>query len=165
MNALGQFHLATSLLAVATGAWVVLRPKGTVSHRRFGWLYSASMIALNGSALWIYRLTGGFGPFHVAAVFSLATLLVGVSAAWRRKPGDRSWLPRHYYFMSWSYVGLLAALVAEVATRIPAIQEFAGGPTIAFWVTVALVSVAVFVAGGWMIRRRADALLRRFQHA
>lgn len=159
MITIGQFHLATSLVALATGALVLLRRKGTSGHRRLGWLYAVSMFALNGSALLIYRLTGTFGPFHVAALISLTTLLAGMWAVVRRRPGDRSWLPRHYYFMTWSYVGLVAAAVAEVATRVPAVQAIAGGPTTAFWVTVVLASVAVFVIGGLMIRRRERSIL------
>jgi hypothetical protein len=128
-------------------------------------VYVVAMLALNLSALWIYRLTGTFGPFHVAALISLATLLAGVSAALRRRRGDRNWLRRHYAFMSWSYVGLVAAAVAEVATRVPAVQAIAGGPTIAFWVTVVLASIAVFILGGEMIRRRQTKVLRPFQRA
>lgn len=165
MTILGQTHLAASLLALATGAVVLLRSKGTRSHRRLGWVFAASMLVLNVSALRIYRLTGTFGPFHVAALISLASLLAGVWAAWRRKPNDRSWLPRHYYFMSWSYLGLVAAAVAEVATRVPAVQAIAGGPTAVFWVTVALASIAVFVIGGRMIRRLERSILTPFMRA
>ena len=163
MSPLGQFHLVTSLLALAAGAWVLLRPKGTAIHRRIGWVYAASMLALNGSALLIYRLTGTFGPFHVAALVSLLTLLAGVVSAWRRRPGDRSWLPRHYFFMTYSYLGLVAAAVAETATRFPALQAVAGGPTPAFWSVVVIASVAVFVIGIRMIRRRAESILGPFQ--
>lgn len=165
MITLGQFHLATAIVALASGAWVLLRRKGNRQHRRAGWVYAVAMFALNASALWIYRLTGTFGPFHVAAIISLATLIAGVAAARRRKSGGPHWLRRHYSFMSWSYVGLVAAAVAEVATRVPAIQAIAGGPTAVFWFTVVLASIAVFVFGGTMIRRREKTVLRPFQRA
>ena len=165
MTLLGQFHLATALLSLGSGAFVLTRRKGTRLHRRVGWLYAAAMFSLNASALWIYRLTGTFGPFHVAALVSLATLVAGVWAARRRKRGDRDWLRRHYAFMSWSYLGLVAAAVAEIATRVPAVQAIAGGPTAAFWVTVGLASVAVFAFGATMIRRREKDTLRPFQRA
>jgi uncharacterized membrane protein len=165
VSLLGQFHLAVSLVALATGAFVLVRRKGTAQHRRVGWTYAAAMLALNGSALWIYRLTGTFGPLHVAAVISLGTVLAGVWSAWSRKPGDRQWLRRHYSLMSWSYLGLVAAAVAEVATRVPAVQAIAGGPTPAFWITVALASIAVFVFGGRIIIRREKTVLRPFQRA
>ncbi len=130
-----------------------------------GWVYAVAMLSLNISALWIFRLTGTFGPFHVAAVISLATLVAGVSAAMRRKRGGRGWLRRHYSFMSWSYLGLVAAAIAEVATRVPAVRAIAGGPTMAFWSTVVVASCAVFVLGATMIRRREKDVLRPFQRA
>ena len=165
MTLLGQFHLAAAVVSLASGAWVLRQRKGTKQHRRLGWVYAAAMVSVNASALWIYRLTGSFGPFHVAALISLATLLAGISAAWRRKPGDRDWLRRHYAYMSWSYIGLVAAAVAEVATRVSAVQAIAGGPTMAFWTAVALASIAVFVIGATMIRRRERDVLRPFQRA
>jgi uncharacterized membrane protein len=154
MNLLGQLHVGTAIVALASGAWVLRQRKGTRQHRRVGWVYAIAMFALNVSALLIYRLTGTFGPFHVAALISLGTVMAGIVAARRRKRGNRDWLRKHYAFMTWSYVGLVAAAVAEIATRAPAIQAIAGGPTPAFWVTVALVSLAVFIFGGAMIRRR-----------
>jgi hypothetical protein len=37
------------------------------------------MALLNGTPLAIYRLSGSVGPFHVAALFSLATVAAGVA--------------------------------------------------------------------------------------
>ena len=163
MSPLGQFHFATALTALASGAWVLFRPKGTRKHRRAGWLYAGSMLVLNVSALSIYRLTGTFGPFHVAALISLATLAAGIISARRRRHGGRGWLEGHYFFMTYSYLGLVAAAVAETATRWPAIQSVAGGPTAAFWTAVVVASVAVFTVGSVMIRRRAEGMMRPFQ--
>jgi uncharacterized membrane protein len=151
---LGKLHLATAILALAAGAWVVLRPKGTTTHRRVGWVYAASMLIMNVTALLIYRLTGTFGPFHFAALVSLATLIAGIIPVWRRRPGN--WIEQHYYWMAYSYLGLVAAAFAETATRVPAVQAFAGGPTPAFWVVVVIASVTVFIIGGRFIRRRFE---------
>jgi uncharacterized membrane protein len=158
----GQVHVASAIVALVAGAWIVWRPKGTATHRRIGWLYAASMLTLNVTALMIYRLTGTFGPFHVAAIFSLATLIIGIVPAWRRRP-VRTWLDQHYFWMTYSYLGLLAATVAETATRIPALQAFAGGPTLAFWTVVAVSSLAVFVVGGRIIRQRFEGTTRPFR--
>jgi uncharacterized membrane protein len=162
MNSLGALHVITAVIALASGAVVLLRRKGTASHRRIGWVYVASMLALNITALAIYRLTKTFGPFHVAALFSLATVVAAIIPAWRRKPRN-GWLDLHYYFMSWSYLGLLAATVAEVASRVPAIQAFGGGPTPAFWTSVAVASAAVFLIGGPMIKRRFVPVTQPFR--
>lgn len=164
MPTLGQFHFATALLALASGAWVLLRRKGGTAHRRAGWVYAASMIALNLSALFIYRLTGRFGPFHAAAFVSLAGVIAGVVAA-RRRRTDRHWFARHYFFMSWSYVGLWAAAVSETATRLPAVRTIARGtgiPLSGFWLAVLVATALVVAVGSVLIRRNAPAMRRRF---
>jgi uncharacterized membrane protein len=154
MNALGLFHTACALVALGSGAAVLMRRKGTAGHRRTGWVYVASMLLLNGTALMIYRLFGGFGPFHVAAVFSLVTVLAGIVPAVRRRPAN--WLDHHYQWMTWSYVGLCAATVSEVATRMPGFR---------FWWAVMLGTLAVIGVGGMLIRRRASAVLAPFRAA
>ena len=117
MSQVGQLHLATALVALAAGGWMLWQPKGTASHRRIGWIYVASMMTMNGTALLIYRLTGRFGPFHVAALLSLAMLLAGIIPVLLRRPAD-GWLERHYFFSTHSYLGLIAAATAETATRV-----------------------------------------------
>ena len=153
MSTLGWLHTASALAALASGAAVLLRRKGTRAHRRLGWAYAASMLVLNGTALLIYRLSGGFGPFHVAALMSLGSLVCGVVPAVRRRPAEK-WVERHYYWMTYSYVGLLAAAASEVATRLPGTV---------FWWAVAVASLAVFAAGSVLIRRRAGAVLAPFR--
>ena len=161
MPTLGQLHFVSALVALGAGAFVLLDRKGTTRHRRVGWTYALAMLLLNATALLIYRLTASFGPFHVAALVSLATLLAGVVPMRRRCPAN--WLERHYFFMSYSYLGLLAAAVAETATRVPAIRAFAGGPTPAFWLVVALTSAMVFVVGGRIVRGRVERTLQPFR--
>lgn len=152
MSTVGLFHTLTAVVALASGAAVLLRGKGTRWHRRAGWVYVASMLLLNASAMMIYRLFGGFGPFHVAALLSLATVLAGIVVAVRRRPRGK-WIETHYYWMTFSYVGLVAAAFAEVATRVP---------TAPFWPAVVVASVAIIGIGYWMIMRRASGTLRPF---
>jgi uncharacterized membrane protein len=154
MSTIGWFHFACALVALASGAAVLLRRKGNGAHRRLGWVYAGSMLLLNGTALVIYRLFGGFGPFHVAAVVSLATLAAGMVPAIRRRPAN--WVEHHYWWMTWSYVGLCAAAVAESAVRIPGLQ---------FWWAVFGGTFAVVGVGATMIRRRADAILAPYRRA
>ena len=149
MDWLGQAHFYTAILAITTGAVVVFRRKGTRFHRWWGRTYLASMLTLNISALSIYDLWGHFGPFHAAAIFSLFTVLMGVNAAWRRKP-VRDWKTAHAYWMSWSYVGLLAAAVSESSTRY---LNFNFG-----W-SVAIATSVVVLVGAMVINRRLPLLL------
>jgi hypothetical protein len=41
-----------------------------LTHRRSGWLLAGSLLGVNVTALFIYNLTGEFGPFHVFAIVS-----------------------------------------------------------------------------------------------
>lgn len=82
MNPLGLLHTGAAVLALAAGAVVLLQREGTRLHRRIGWAYVASMATMNGTALLIHRLFGGFGPFHlVATVFTFG---VGATMIRRR---------------------------------------------------------------------------------
>lgn len=152
MNPLGAFHTACSVIALATGLVVVLNPKGTQRHRVIGRMYVAAMLALNISALLIYRLFGRFGPFHVFAIISLLTVVAGIVPALRKRP---RWLDRHYTMMSWSYVGLLAAAAAETLTRLPLFDHSWAG----FGTAVALATVAVTGAGAWIIQRKRASMM------
>src|SRR5688572_32746545 len=117
MISLGWTHTIAALAALVAGVAVLLTRKGTRRHRQLGWTYVVSMLLLNGTALLIYRLFGRFGPFHVGAVCSLVTVVAGTAAALgarraraRGNAMERARaLERHYEWMTWSYVGLVAA--------------------------------------------------------
>lgn len=118
MSTLGMVHTTFGCAALVLGLGVVTLRKGTHLHRTVGHLYFSSMLALNVTALLIYRLFGHFGPFHALAIISLIYLLWGISAVVLRRPRDR-WLHRHTRFMLWSYVGLIAAAICEITARVP----------------------------------------------
>jgi uncharacterized membrane protein len=143
MDVLGLTHTVFGLASILFGGLVVARQKGTRGHRTSGRLYFFSMIALNGTALLIYDLFGHFGPFHWLALASLATILAGLVPVVRKRPPG-GWLFYHAEFMSWSYVGLLAAAVSEITTRLLLFP---------FGWTVAVSSVLVFLVGGLIIRK------------
>ena len=140
---LSGLHIGTAVSALVFGLFVFLARKGTRLHKQVGYAYFFNMLALNVSALFIYRLTGDFGPFHGAALASLLTLIAGFIPAYLRLP-QRRWLELHYEFMSWSYVGLVAAAVSEGVTRIPAAP---------FWPAVFAGTLVVLIMGGVLIGR------------
>jgi uncharacterized membrane protein len=150
MSTLGWVHTAFSLVALATGAAVLLMRKGTRWHRTVGHLYLTSMLSLNITALLIYRLFDGFGPFHWMAVASLATLAAGMAPALTRRPQQR-WLAVHAGCMSGSYVGLVAAAASEVTSRM-------GGD---FSRAVAITTVLVIGVGLAIIRRTLPRAIAR----
>jgi len=147
---LGAIHVGAAFAALIFGALVLSMKKGTRTHRKMGYAYFINMLAVNGSALLIYELFQRFGPFHVLALFSLASVLAGLAPAWKRSPG---WQARHARFVTGSYVGLCAAAVAEISSHFLALPF---GPTVIISSTLTIVIGVV-----WM----RISLARRLPHA
>jgi uncharacterized membrane protein len=150
-SAISWLHITTAAGAVIAGFVMLLQPKGTRLHRRLGYLYVAAMVTLNVSSFFIFALTGSFSPFHIAAILSLATVIVGFVPVYLRRPVG-GWLDLHLEFMVWSYIGLLAATASEIAVRIPQWR---------FWWAVIISSVLIIVAGGAILARQRPRLLAR----
>ncbi len=124
---IGFLHVICSILALPLGAVILLRPKGTQSHIWLGWTYLICMICVNGFGLCVYHLTGGFNVFHLLAILNLTIIGIAIlHIIYRRRM--RNWLWRHYQYMSWSYVGLLAGAVNEAMVRIPLLNREGAGP-------------------------------------
>ena len=161
MSTLGFIHMIFGILALVAGTAVLFLRKGTRWHRTLGHLYLTNMLALNISALFIYRLYGSFGPFHWLALMSLLTLVAGMVPVFTRRPKGR-WLELHASFINGSYVGLVAATAAEITSRIP-------GTEASFGLVVGGTSVVIMVVGGLLIQRFTPASIRqtpsRFHHA
>lgn len=149
---IGAIHLWTAVLAFITGSLVLAMRKGTNIHRKIGYVYAASMAGVVITAFLIYRLFGGFGIFHVAAIISFITLAGGMLPVLLRKPED--WLPLHFSFMYWSVMGLYAAFVAEVMVRIPASPFFG---------TIGPGTMVVMIVGGIMFYYRKDRWEEQFK--
>jgi uncharacterized membrane protein len=142
-------HVGSALAAMVLGVCVLFRRKGDALHRRLGYAYTSSMLLVNLSAFGLYRLFETFGPFHVAALVSLFTLIAGIRPALRR-PRAANWLQHHMVYMYWSVLGLYAAFFSEVMVRVPLGTSFAKA--------VAGATVATMVLGGVFQRH----LLRRW---
>lgn len=163
-DAVGHMHLISAFVALATGAWVFLIPKGTRWHRTLGHLYLSAMIILNVTALAIYRLTGGFGPFHIFALIALITMVLAMGTVLLRRPKGR-WIEAHAGWMAGSYMGLTAAFVAETSTRLimpmVAARYDGGSVWIAFWSVVVLATALTIAGGKWLIATRMEAAVAR----
>jgi uncharacterized membrane protein len=151
MSTLGLFHTLAAVAAIVIGGVVLCGKKGSRSHVRYGRVYVSAMALLNISALGIYRITGEFGPFHVGALASLATLAAGFIFLRMTGPTG-SGLFGHAYCMLWSYAGLLAAAVSEFATHVLDWPASAG---------VIGASLTVFVVGGLLIHTLGAAAINR----
>ena len=152
MSTLGWIHTIFGIVALLAGTAVLLLRKGTRWHRTLGHVYLTNMVALNVSALFIYRLYGTFGPFHWLALGSLITLIAGMVPVFTRRPKGR-WLALHAAFINGSFVGLVAATAAEITSRLPGTEE-------SFGLVVAGTSIAVMFIGGVLIQRFTPMSIR-----
>lgn len=159
LNMIPFAHIFFSVLCLLVGAFIFLRPKATRWHRWAGRLYTTSMLMLNFTALGIYHLTGRFNLFHLTAILSLFLVLTGwAQVIFRRRL--RNWLYRHYVYMCWSYVALVAAAFNESFVRLAplkALVQHNGN-----WVIIATQAVLV-CAAALLINRKRSTLLARFR--
>ena len=105
-------HTLFGVVALVSGAFVLLRRKGDTLHRISGWIYAVSMLLLCVGSFWIQDSTPffqGLGPFHVAASVSLVTLLFGLWSVRFSRGSAASRAAGHVQSMVWSYVGLVMA--------------------------------------------------------
>jgi uncharacterized membrane protein len=158
MSPIGIVHTLCGTLALLFGTIIFLLPKGTRTHIRLGWVYAASMVGVNATALCIYELTGRFNLFHALALASLAMVVIGLAQVVpRRRP--RNWLWRHYQYMCWSFVGLLAATNNEAFVRLPVLARLTSRtlPALPMIMTAILVAACAVV-----IVRKQGPLTSRF---
>lgn len=153
MSTLGWIHTIFGMVALVAGGVVLYLPKGTRWHRTLGHVYLTNMLALNISALFIYRLYGHFGPFHWMALGSLLTLAAGMVPVFTRRPKGR-WLERHAAFINGSYVGLVAAFAAEITSRLPGTEAH-------FGLVVGGTSALVIGVGAALIHRNLSQSIHR----
>ncbi len=144
-STIGAIHLLLAVVAMITGAVVILRVKGDLWHKRIGYVYVCAMLGVNATAFGIYHLWGKFGIFHALALLSLLSIVGGMAPVYK-KPRKPNWKVQHLEVMSWSVVGLYAAFVSEVGVRLLPSSQF-------FWV-VGLGSGIVCAIGSVLIKRR-----------
>lgn len=148
-STIGYIHLFFSIIAMITGLVVVFNTKGTLFHKKIGYLYVASMLFLNLTSFLISNFNG-FSIFHFFAIVSLFTILAGMYPALKKK---KNWLAYHYYFMSWSVVGLYCAFWSEVGTRfVKNMQDF--------WWAVAIATFATAFVGAQIINKNAKKFIK-----
>jgi uncharacterized membrane protein len=152
-DTVGLIHLLAAIFSMIFGASVIFLRKGTKAHIRLGYAYGVSMIILIITAFMIYRLSGGFGPFHVAAIISFLTLLGGMIPVILKKP-ENNWLDFHYEFMNWSIVGLFAAFWSETFSRF---FPFEG-----FWTVVITATLITVMAGVFFIKSKKKTVLSKY---
>lgn len=149
---IASLRVWAAVISLILGAAMLLMRKGTRRHKQVGYAYVGHMLALNLSALALYRLNGQFNLFHACALVSLISLLGGMLPAILRRPAG--WLRLHYEFIAWSYVGLVAAAVSESAVRLPSAP---------FWPAVAAGSLLVIAVGALAVHFLRPRFMRLFE--
>lgn len=128
---LGGAHVAAAAAALCLGVVVLLRRKGDVAHVVLGRVYLAGMIGVNLPVFFLYDDTGQPGPFHLLAAVSVLTTALG----WLSLRGARhSRIEAHAALMTWSWVGVATAGLAQAANR--------QWPELSPWPVVAVVASA-----------------------
>ena len=120
---LGWVHLVASLVALAAGILVLLRPKGTPVHKRRGRIYVLTLLVTSVTALGIYRRSVFFFP-HWLAIAALIVMTVGVLAAHFQIP-QKAWLHLHLTCLLTSLYILVGGGVNEVFLRVDVLHRLA----------------------------------------
>ncbi len=103
-------HLFAAVSAMLIGAFQLLRPKGTGSHRAIGWIWATLMMTVAVSSLWIPAFLH-FGWIHL---FTLLVLIMLPVALWRAQHGN---IEGHRKAMRGLYFG--GVVIAGIFTFLP----------------------------------------------
>lgn len=160
----GAIHVTAAIAALILGPVLFLRVKGGRSHRQLGYAYVAAMVVTCLAGLPMDTF-GDVSPFHILSIVSLVTITLGagfIFAAARiaRRATTRQGLTLgHMHWMAWSYIGLAAAGLAQIGSRLVADGAVFGVPGWSAVIAVSGLSVAI---GAYLTRRAQPALAERY---
>ncbi len=159
-----QFHVATVLPAAVLGAVLLVRPKGTPTHRLLGKTWLLLMVVTSFSTFFIHDLktVGNFSPIHLLSIYVIVGSIPAIRAARR---GD---IRAHRAQVAGMYFGgiVVAGLFTLVPHRVMGAMIFNGGSGFASGLAAAIVSVLLIGAGALAVRQggwagRFTAIFRR----
>jgi len=104
-------HAALALFCLLLGAAVLLRRKGTASHKLLGRIWVAAMVGVAVSSFWIFEIRRGAGPswIHLLSIWTLISLALAV---WFIRRGN---VRAHKAFMVGTFLGLAGAGLGAMA--------------------------------------------------
>lgn len=146
LTLVGTIHMMLAMLCIVLGAIQLLRPKHGAAHRARGYAFVYGMVVVDGTAMLLYRFTGSFNAFHVGAIVNLAAI-VAAMIPMLMSPRPAAWKQLHYNFMSWGFVGLMAAAVTETIVRSVALTHGQA------WAVSGAAAATVTLIGAYLIRR------------
>lgn len=147
----GLIHLIAAILALIFGSLVLVKTKGTKWHKKMGYYYVWSMVVMLATSFMLFGLFGRWGIFHYASVVSSITLFMGVLPVIRRKG---NWIVWHFSMMYWSIIGLYAAFLSEVFTRVLPTPFFTG---------VGIGTALIMIAGAIGFRKKSREWETQFE--
>jgi uncharacterized membrane protein len=81
-----KLHILAALSALAIGALILLRPKGSGFHKALGWGWVVAMATTAVSSLWITQLNGNVWSFvHLLSGWTIVALPMAIFAIRNRK--------------------------------------------------------------------------------
>src|SRR5215475_9726738 len=116
LTVFGTIHMVLAMLCIVVGTIQLARPKHGPVHRARGYAFVYAMVVVDGTAMLLYRFTGSFNAFHLGAIVNLAAIIAAM-VPMLMSPRPAYWKQLHYRFMSWGFVGLIAAAVTELIVR------------------------------------------------
>ncbi len=151
-NNLGLIHLIASIISLISGSLVLGMSKGTVKHKKVGYVYLIAMVVVLITAFMMYNLYGKWGIFHWMAVLSSLTLIAGFIPIQLKRPA-KGYVALHFSFMYWSVIGLYGAFCAEVLVRFPKTVIESGIPNYVFYnMTGVAVALTMGVGAFFFVR-------------
>lgn len=137
----GAIHAVLALLCLVVGLVQFLRPKRGAGHRARGYFYVYAMLVSDAATLLLYRFTGHFNTFHLAAIVNF-TLIVLAVVPLLRNPRPANWRTTHYYFIAWSYPSLISAGLVNILARLLPLTTGGQVGWLALIVSIAITAIA-----------------------
>jgi len=116
LTLIGAIHTVLAATGIVVGLIQLLRGKGGPVHRALGYAFVYAMLIADGAAMLVFQFTGRFNILHLGALANLVCILFAIAPV-LRSPRPANWKLQHYYWISWSYAGLLAAAATELVVR------------------------------------------------
>ena len=147
LTLIGAIHTVLAATGIVTGLIQLLPAKGGPVHRALGYAFVYAMLIADGAAMLVFQFTGSFNILHLGALANLVCIIFAIVPV-LRSPRPANWKLQHYYWMSWSYAGLLAAGATELVVRTVHLPTRAQA-----WMATAATSMIVS-AVAWVIINR-----------
>lgn len=165
MSVLGWLHALACVVAVLSGAWVIVTRKGTRRHRQLGNVFTATVLFACVTSLGIYsRHVWTFA--HWFAILGIVSAGGGWLIAHFKRP-RRGWRYLHLTCMLVAYYDLIGGGVNEVYLRVKSLRHVwvdnieIVGRTHGVVMLVALLLIVTFLiataVGQARLKRRASA--------